>query len=223
MKIAFLGDAALLVTLADAPGETASAAVHALAAAVSDAHIAGVRALVPAYTTLLVHVEPLLVDLQHVADALAALLPQSVPPLRRRWHLPVRYDGADLPHVAKTLGLSVNRVIDLHATAEYAVACLGFAPGFAYLTGLPPALHIPRRASPRPQIAAGSLILGGQQTAVMPLAMPSGWHLLGRTAVALFDLTQEIPCLLQPGDRVVFVPTDSAALASALPRCEALP
>lgn len=222
MKIQSLGDAALLVTLADAPGVQASQAVHAFAAAVQAADVRGVRALIPAYTTLLVQFDPDMTAPEALTAALTAIAPTATPPARRRWTVPVTYDGADLLDVAAALNLSVDRVIDLHASTEYAVACLGFAPGFAYLSGLPEALHIPRRPSPRAQIAAGSLILGGQQTAVMPLAMPSGWHVLGRTCVSLFRVDRDPPCLLLPGDAVVFVPTAALDLPRADARCEVL-
>ncbi len=223
MKVEAVGDAALRVTVAETPGAEASARVRALDAALRAAALPGVRAIVPAYTTLLVHFDPLAAGLVLLSDAIAAVAPQTVAPPQRRWHIAATYDGEDLDAVAAQLGLSPAAVVAQHSAAQYAVACLGFAPGFAYLTGLPTALHVPRRASPRPQIPAGSLIVGGQQTAVMPLPLPSGWHILGRTHLALFDAARAEPSLLLPGDWVRFVPTAAALLATAAVRCEALP
>lgn len=204
--IAPLGDAALLVTCAQRPGGEASALVHALVAAVTDAAFPGVRAIVPGYTTVLVHVAPESTDLAALAAAILQLPsdPQPTPP--RLWQIPACYDGEDLLDVAAQLRLPPGEVVARHAAVTYTVACLGFAPGFAYLSGLPPELAVPRRATPRPRIAAGSLIVGGQQTAVMPSAMPSGWHVLGHTAIALFDVTRAAPSLLMPGDIVQFQP-----------------
>ncbi len=217
------GDAAVVITCAAHPGEAASARVHAMAAAVRAAALPGVVALVPGYTTLVVHFDPRVSRTAPLADAIAALVPVPAPSARRRWHIPVAYDGEDLAEVAAHAGLPTEQVVALHSAAVYTVACLGFAPGFAYLTGLPAQLQTPRRSSPRPRIAAGSLILGGQQTAIMPMAMPSGWHILGHTHVQLFDVTRMAPCLLLPGDRVQFVPTVAEALADRVARCEVGP
>ncbi len=239
MTLTPMGDAALLVTCAAQPGAEASAVVHALAAAMTAAALPGVLALVPAYTTLLVHFDPRTTDVALLTGAVhavnsgppghglahraAALRSKSAPGAARRWHIAAVYDGEDLPWVAAQLGCAAAEVVARHSAVEYAVACLGFAPGFAYLAGLPANLHVPRLANPRAQIPAGSLILGGQQTAIMPLPMPSGWHMLGRTAVRLFDVSRAAPSLLMPGDRVRFLPTAAADLTGAPPRCEVLP
>jgi KipI family sensor histidine kinase inhibitor len=123
--------------------------------------------------------------------------------------IPVRYggaDGPDLDAVAELHGLRPGDVVDLHASVAYDVRFLGFAPGFAYLGGLPPALVTPRRASPRERVPAGSVAIAGDQTAVYPLAMPGGWRLIGRTDTVLFDPRRPEPALLRPGARVRFVP-----------------
>jgi len=96
-------------------------------------------------------------------------------------------------------------VVRRHAAAEYVVYLLGFLPGFAFLGGLPTALATPRRAVPRTAVPAGSVGIGGEQTGIYPLRSPGGWHLIGRTEVALFDPLAASPTLLRPGDRVRFV------------------
>jgi len=116
----------------------------------------------------------------------------------------VRYDGPDLADVAARLGRHPDEVCALHAAATYTVDTIGFAPGFAYLTGLPAALELPRRATPRPRVPAGSLAIAGAQTAVYPFDSPGGWHLLG-TAVGVRMFGPD-GALLQLGDRVRFVP-----------------
>jgi len=135
-------------------------------------------------------------SLSSVADR-----PTSVPDVVR---IPVVYDGDDLAEVAERCG--VDDVAGLHAGATYTVAFCGFAPGFAYLTGLPTALQLPRRATPRPRVPAGSVAIAGELAAVYPTASPGGWHLLGRTDLTLFDVDRDPPALLSPGTVVRFDP-----------------
>jgi len=112
------------------------------------------------------------------------------------------YDGPDLDDVARATGLSPGDVIRLHASATYTVETMGFAPGFAYLTGLDPRLELPRRATPRPRLPAGSIAIAGIHTAIYPFDSPGGWHLLGHVVgVRMFG--SDGP-LLRLGDRVHF-------------------
>lgn len=139
-----------------------------------------------------------------------AQLEQPVPDLGvgRLIEMPVQYGGEagpDLAGVARHHGLSPREVVRLHSEAEYRVFFLGFLPGFAYLAGLPEALHTPRLATPRTVVPAGSVGIGGAQTGVYPCASPGGWRLIGRTARPLFDAAAQPPTLLQAGDRLRFV------------------
>jgi KipI family sensor histidine kinase inhibitor len=126
----------------------------------------------------------------------------------------VTYDGPDLEDVAARSGLSVDEVVAAHSGADYEVAFVGFAPGFGYLHGLPPALHLPRRPEPRSRVPAGAVAIADTFSAVYPRATPGGWHLLGRTSAVLFDPARRPPALLGPGTRVRFVPTELAPGAS---------
>lgn len=123
--------------------------------------------------------------------------------------LPVRYDGADLAEVARLTGFDEAEVVRRHAAATYTVAFGGFMPGFAYLTGLDPALHVPRRSSPRERVPAGAVAIAGEFAAVYPAATPGGWMLLGTCDVPLFDVDHDPPALLRPGARVRFAPDRS--------------
>lgn len=114
--------------------------------------------------------------------------------------------GPDLPALADLAGMGTADYINSHAATDYVVAFLGFQPGFPYLRGLPPALHAPRRPTPRVQVAAGSVAIGGAYTGIYPAGGPGGWHIIGRTASVLFDPQRNPPALLMPGDRVRFVP-----------------
>ncbi|OXM74743.1 MULTISPECIES: 5-oxoprolinase subunit PxpB [Amycolatopsis] len=116
----------------------------------------------------------------------------------------VRYDGEDLDLVARTAGITVDEVVELHTGATYTVAFTGFAPGFGYLTGLPEPLRQSRLDTPRTRVPAGSVAIAGEFTGVYPRSSPGGWRLLGHTDAVLFDSRASRPALLAPGDRVRF-------------------
>lgn len=118
--------------------------------------------------------------------------------------IPVVYDGPDLEDVARRTDLSVEEVVRRHEEGEYVVAFCGFAPGFAYLTGLDPALRLPRRSIPRTRVPAGSVAVSDRFTSVYPHVSPGGWHLLGRTTLVMWDIDRQPPGLLTPGTRVRF-------------------
>jgi KipI family sensor histidine kinase inhibitor len=120
--------------------------------------------------------------------------------------IPVRYDGADLADVAAAAGLTTTEVVELHSSAAYVAAFCGFSPGFAYLRGLPAALQLPRRSTPRTVVPAGSVAIASEYAAVYPRASPGGWHLLGTTDVVMFDPSVDPPAVIQPGTRVRFTP-----------------
>jgi KipI family sensor histidine kinase inhibitor len=114
--------------------------------------------------------------------------------------------GYDLKDVATATGLSVEEVIALHSSATYTVAAIGAMPGYPYMVGLPPQLHIPRRENPRVRLEAGSIIIAGEQASIFPQTGPCGWHVIGTATFRCFDPEAEPPCLLQPGDKVKYVP-----------------
>lgn len=142
--------------------------------------------------------------------ALATPLPDTEGAESGRLHeIAVEYGGKagpDLPRLAERAGMDAASYIDRHSAGAYTVAFLGFQPGFPYLRGLPPDLHAPRLASPRVQVAAGSVAIGGTYTGIYPASGPGGWQIIGRTAAVLFDPQRDAPALLMPGDRVRFVP-----------------
>jgi KipI family sensor histidine kinase inhibitor len=125
----------------------------------------------------------------------------------REVELPVCYEpefALDLAEVAKKAGVSTDEVTGLHAAGEYRVLMMGFAPGHAYMGGLHPRLAVPRRASPRAIVPAGSVAIANEQTVVYPYAISGGWNVIGRTPMILFDAARARPSLLWPGDRVRF-------------------
>ncbi|MGA4843228.1 5-oxoprolinase subunit B family protein [Streptomyces sp. G45] len=204
MKVLPMGDRALLVELADG---AAAAALHAeLLRRRADGELA-VREIVPAARTVLLD------GLRGPDEArrLAARLRSwEIPPLPPRaedvLEIPVRYDGPDLEEVAALWGVSAREVPEVHAAAEFRVAFCGFAPGFAYLTGLDGLPDVPRRATPRTTVPAGSVGLAGPYTGVYPRPSPGGWQLIGSTEAVLWDHARVPAALLAPGARVRFVP-----------------
>ena len=193
------GDRAVLVEVAD------PSAMIGLGDAAG--RVAGVLETVPAARTLLVRFDPLVTS----AAALRAALechdadPPGDPP-GESLALPVHYDGPDLAGVADEVGISVDELVRRHAGADYTVAFCGFAPGFAYLSGLDPSLHVGRLAEPRTTVPAGSVGVAGEFTGVYPRCSPGGWRLLGRTDAVLWDTARASPALLTPGRRVSFRP-----------------
>jgi len=216
-RIGRLGDAALMLELDPRIDPSINARVHALAQALAAKRPAWVRDIVPAYASLAVFVDTgafanendaLAHAERHLRVLLEDVVQQPLAACPRCIEIPVRYGGdagPDLTRVAAHAGLSVADVVDRHAGAEYAVAMLGFAPGFPYLLGLDPQLATPRLATPRTHVPAGSVAIGGSQTGLYPRPGPGGWNLIGRTELVLFDPRRDPPALLAPGDRVRFV------------------
>ncbi|WP_416876022.1 5-oxoprolinase subunit PxpB [Kitasatospora sp. SC0581] len=197
-----VGERALLVEL---PGTAEVAALYGwLSERRESGALGAVEELVPAARTLLL-------DGVADVDAVAALLRTARPTAAAAGvahgpllEVPTVYDGADLAEVAALWGVSVEAAVRIHTGPEYVVAFCGFAPGFGYLTGLPAPYEVPRRATPRSSVPAGSVALAGPYTGVYPHPSPGGWQLIGRTALALWDADREPPALLAPGTRVRF-------------------
>ena len=192
------GDRALLLELA-ADGD-----VRGLAAALAGRPLPGQVELVPAARTVLVRLDREPTE-QDVA-ALRRLRPVPVPDRgpAAELVLDVVFDGPDLAEVAALTGRSAEALVRVLTTTRLVVAFAGFAPGFGYLTGLPDDVHVPRRATPRTRVPAGSVGLAGPYAGVYPRASPGGWQLVGRTDAVLFDVDRDPPALLAPGTPVRF-------------------
>ena len=206
-EITPLGDTAFIVRVGDSLGE-----ILATARKLEAAQLPGVVEVVPAFASVGVFLQSP-EYLERCAAAVPAALrgrgrsakTTSAP---RSIEVPVCYDpefALDLDAVAQHCGFSPNDVGTRHAAARYQVRCVGFTPGFPYLSGLPAALATPRRATPRTAVPAGSVAIGAGQTGIYPLRSPGGWNIIGRTPLRLFDVTREPAALFAPGDRVRFV------------------
>ena len=199
MRVLPSGSTALLVEL-DGLDE-----VLALYAALLDDPLDGVLDVVPAARTLLVVTDPARTTLSAVADAV-----RRTEPRRDRLdagellEIPCRYDGEDLEEAAELVGCDAAELVSRHTAGEWTVAFCGFAPGFGYLTADMWGWEVPRRSSPRKKVPPGSVALAAQFTGVYPRESPGGWQLIGRTDLAVFDLSRDPAALLRPGVRVRF-------------------
>jgi KipI family sensor histidine kinase inhibitor len=208
------GDSAITVEFSRNIDDAANRRVLALDRTLTRAPVAGVTETVPTYRSLLVHYDPTQIDFDRLGKKLVELAQRPVPPAEntRRWRIPVVYGGEhgiDLEDVAKTLGITPDEIVARHIAGDYRVAMIGFTPGWSYLSGLQDSLHMPRRQNPRLLTPAGTISIGGVQSGVQCLAGPSGWHLLGRTAVRTYQLHRDPIFLLEPGDRVTFSVVDA--------------
>jgi 5-oxoprolinase (ATP-hydrolysing) subunit B len=199
--------------LLDVAGESFEQAkqnrLWALAEDLTARPIPGLRETVLGLNNILLVVDPLITHPGRVTEQLLRRWEKAEPLVRnsRDIEIGVQYGGErgeDLDNIAKHAGVSPNEVVKLHSSAVYTVACIGSMPGFPYLVGLPPRLHVPRRQVPRLKLQGGSVIIAGSQAAVLPCAGPCGWHALGWARVTLFNAEASIPCLLAPGDRIHF-------------------
>lgn len=214
MDVRPFGDNALLISGLSASRWKSS---HRFAEALLQSMPKTVREIVPAFDSVAVVYDPLL--LRPGEDALEVLggwvlLVFEHAKVRdskrstKALDIPVSYGGAagpDLTAVADQLEVDAAEVVRLHTSATYQVVAVGFMPGFAYLDGLPDLLKLPRRSSPRPRVPAGSVGLGGPYTGVYPFESPGGWHLIGRTSLHLFDPQSPEGSLVSVGDVVRFV------------------
>lgn len=201
MRVLPVGEDALLVEVSS--GDEAQA-LHAELLRRRAQGSLSAREIVPAARTVLL--DGLEAPARVAAELTAAALPPAPPRARDVIEIPVRYDGPDLADVAAHWGVAERDVARIHAGTEFRVAFCGFAPGFGYLTGLPPRYDVPRRATPRTTVPAGSVALAGSYTGVYPRSSPGGWQLIGTTEAVLWDHARVPAALLSPGTRVRFVP-----------------
>jgi KipI family sensor histidine kinase inhibitor len=212
------GDRAIAVEFAKTIDDATNQRVLTLDRALTAAKVEGVTEAVPTYRSLLVHYDPVQIGFDTLGEKLLALAktPAQQSTKSRRWRVPVAYggeNGIDLDDVARNLNITPDEVVARHSGGDYRVAMIGFTPGWSYLSGLDKSLHMPRRPSPRVFTPAGTISIGGVQAGIQCLAAPSGWHLLGRTAVRTFRLHRDPVFLTEPGDRVTFYPVDAKTFA----------
>jgi len=212
------GDSAQMLELAENLDFEANALAGRIAQRLRTSGLEGITDVVAAIATVTVHFEAL--DAAQAAlrrEAISSLLIAALESAgeddeeitRAVIEIPVCYERAfapDLGDVAAATGLSPEEVVRRHVASPHQVLMIGFAPGFPYIGGLDERLAVPRRATPRAHLKAGSVAIANGQTSIYPFASPGGWNIIGRTPLRLFDPVRDPPNLLQAGDRVVFVP-----------------
>ena len=222
MRIQPLGDSAIILDFADESSDAVELLKRSLSAAdaLERANIPGVIEVTSAYQSV-----ALFLDLNRIASVvngrtIADFLHEKILSLvqsrghrsklrTRSLEIPVCYDlelAPDLARIAEQTSLEQTQVVELHSSATYTTACIGFLPGFPFLAGLPAKLQAPRLATPWTRVLAGSVAIAGGQAGIYPLDSPGGWNVIGRTPLRLFDARLNPPALLRPGDRVRFRP-----------------
>ncbi len=207
-----LGDQGITIVFGNSISEEINRKVRGAMHALKTNPLQGVIELVPAYSSLTVYYDPLVVDYAFLCRGLQekvenmdlAGLPQP-----KVFEIPTVYGGIfgpDLEFVAEHNKLSPEEVVNIHSSRDYLVYMLGFAPGFPYLGGLSEKIQAPRLAEPRQLVKAGSVGIAGNQTGIYSVDSPGGWRIIGGTPVKLYDPEQEQPVPLQAGDYLRFVP-----------------
>lgn len=208
------GDRGLLVELGESIDLQTNRQTRLIASRLEQLNLEGVLEVVPAYCSFLVIYQPESIHVDRLQEEIHGCTRQTAgeepETSGRTVDIPVCYGseyGPDIETVAEANGLSVEEVIRIHASSEYPIYMMGFAPGFPYLGGLDERLHTPRLETPRSAVPAGSVGIAGSQTGIYPLTSPGGWQLIGRTPLRLFVPENEEPVpYYKPGDRLRFVP-----------------
>ncbi len=216
-----VADCAVLVELGAQVSDAVSARVIALDRAIAQAEITGLQEVIPALVNLSVVFDPLVTGHTEIEQAIRGLLPlRDCAPRDIREHIvPVCYDAEltpDLDAVAATHGISTEAVITAHLSQSYRVGMYGFAPGYAYLSGVAPEIQVPRKTQATRDIPAGSVMIAGPLCIVTTLVMPTGWTIIGRSGVAIMTGDPDRPFLFDVGDTVRFERISRAELPAQM-------
>ena len=212
-----MGDLAAYVEFSRTLDLKVNAMVQRLAVAVHALAVPWIRDVVPALGGLALHFDPQFNgNCAQTAAELVEMCMKDLPPadqVLRTVTVPVCYEpefALDAEEISQKTNLTREEIVEKHLVGEYRVLMMGFAPGHAYIGGLDPKLSVPRRASPRAVVPAGSVAIANDQTVIYPYAISGGWNVLGRTPLRLFDPQRPEPSLLASGDRVRFRAIDKA-------------
>jgi len=223
VQIAWASERHLRLWFGAADSQQAQTRIHTALAAIEQARLSGLLGITPAYATIVLEFDLGLLDGKRALDdlrrSLAARVETPEPARTPITDVPVCYEAScapDAEELARLHGLDARELIRLHSQPLYVVHFIGFAPGFAYLGGLPKQLATPRLATPRVRVPAGSVGIAGEQSGIYPRGAAGGWRLIGRTPLVMFDARREKPCLLAAGDRVRFAPISLAEFNAKL-------
>ena len=219
------GEKAVIIRLGTEINEQMHHKVMGLLQALELEPLHGVIEYVPAYCSITVHYNPLLMkSVSHLKQSASKMLQMQLQQRIEQYEqqtveaahvehriieIPVCYGGTygpDLSEVARYNELTTDAVVQIHCEQSYLVHMLGFVPGFPYLGGMDKRIATPRKAIPKTHIVAGSIGIAGEQTGIYPLDTPGGWRIIGRTPLRMFNPLDEVPTLVQAGDWVKFIP-----------------
>ncbi len=216
-----LGDQALTIQIGNSINGATNKKVMQLFNQLQMNPIKGVTDIIPAYASLTVcydcsilnHSSSLISNFESMKEKIISQLQSSkeIPPNVRIIDIPVCYDlllAPDLKEISLTLGISIEEIMNIHTATTYSVYMIGFLPGFPYMASVDERIRINRKPTPRTIVPKGSVGIAGEQTGIYPLDSPGGWQLVGQTPLNIFDVSKEIPCFLQPGDKVQFYSID---------------
>lgn len=222
-KIYSCGDHAITVDFGNVIDEAVNKHVLRLFTAIKEKNIPGVKDIIPAYSSITLVYDVVLVRRQTALTAhgfiiqkLETILTEALDETLdagRLIKIPACYESVyapDLQEMAMQKNISPEQIVQIHCSKQYRVYMLGFLPGFAYMGIVDESISMPRRSAPRTRIPAGSIGIAGLQTGIYPMESPGGWNLIGRTALKMFDATRANAVLLQPGDYVQFYPITTA-------------
>ena len=211
-KILTVGDSSILIEFGKEISPAINARIATMVKLLKVQQIEGIIDMIPSFCALLINYDSRVISYAQLKVRLEAVLKldaESESVATSVFDIPVCYGGKygpDMANLVEHSGLSEKEIIKIHSGSDYLIYMLGFLPGFPYLGGLDERIHIPRLASPRIKIPAGSVGIGGAQTGIYPLDSPGGWQLLGQTPVKTYDPERETPILFEAGDYIRFVP-----------------
>ena len=211
-KILTVGDSSVLIEFGKEISPEINSRIATMVKLLKVQQIEGIVDMIPSFCALLINYDSRVISYSKLKKRLEDVLKldaESESIAAEVFEIPVCYGGKygpDMTNLIEHSGLSEKEIIEIHSGSDYLIYMLGFLPGFPYLGGLDERIHIPRLASPRIKIPAGSVGIGGAQTGIYPLDSPGGWQLLGQTPVKTYDPERETPILFEAGDYIRFVP-----------------
>ena len=215
-QILIEGDSSVLIVFGDTISTEINQRITSTVQLIRAQRIEGIVDMIPAFVSLLINYNPLVISFDTLKKRLEKLLQvetKASETVKRVFEIPVCYGGEygpDLKNIADHAGLSEEEVVKIHTSCDYLIYMLGFLPGFCYLGGLDERIHTPRLATPRLKIPAGSVGIGGSQTGIYHMDSPGGWQLMGKTPVKTYDPERKTPILVQAGEYIRFVRIDEA-------------
>lgn len=210
-----IADSGVLVEFGNVIDDDIHAKVINFDAAIQHANIAGVTECVPSYTCVLVGYDPLQTDSDLVIEQIKKYLTQdqSRSLESAHWQIPTCYAESmapDLSSVADHFGISEHDVIEQHCSGNYKIYMYGFAPGYAYMGGVPKSIQLPRKSAPVMHVPEQTVMIAGPQCLITTLAMPTGWWRIGLTTFQPLQMKRSNPFVLSIGDTLEFIAMDES-------------